>query len=276
MKPQRYHSVDPVNIDPFLTDDDWVLEQKLDGVRCVVTITDGVPVLTSNSGRRMYGASTQPWWNELVAELSVRFAPLLVLDGELLDDGTLWLFDVIHADEFVDPWSPFERRREVLEAIGGCAPWTRVRVVPQFRGEAKRETWHRLLEANAEGCVLKRLGSLYRRDGGRTREVLKVKRTYTVDVVVLETGLDGKDSSRVGLMRDGEMVQVGKVSMTPAAADVGTVIEVRFLYVLDLAQPALYQAVFLRARPDKRPDECEFDQLLGTHPDRTVHELVPA
>lgn len=281
LKPQRYESVAPEQVDPLLANSQWIAEQKLDGVRCMVKAWSGRVELYASTGAVMTRDSHR-WWTTLDAALAgLAHSGEWVLDGELLDDGVLWLFDapLTPCTTFADP---FRTRRRALEIVADTLGWTaidsRVRVVPQAVGaEAKQALWQAVLANGKEGICLKHADRPYRTvAGGRTKDVIKVKRTYTVDAVVTATRVGGKDSGEVALYRNGVLVPVGKCTMGPDDAAVGDVIEVRFLYVNDLTAPRLYQPVMMRRRPDKAAADCLFDQLLSTACDRRVLEAVCA
>lgn len=138
--------------------------------------------------------------------------------------------------------------------------------------EIHRAQIHCLLdEIKPDLLVMERF--MTRRDRKRTLEVLKVKITHTVDVVVMErnTGAPGSMNATLGLYRDGELVQVGGCSMIGKPdLQPGDVGEVEFLYVPDPANPSLYQPRLVRARPDKEPTACTWEQLRGKAANRSV------
>lgn len=279
LRPQRYESVAPEDVLSWLLDDRWVAEQKLDGVRCLVKVANGQHRLHASTGYEMTRYSAL-WWTTLDAS----FQPLVestidtgiewALDGELMEDGTLWLFDAPVTSQ-TGPSDPFSKRREALVAIGELLGWTessQVRIVPQAVGcDAKKELWETVLGTNKEGICLKRLAGPYKTvPGGRTRDVLKVKRTYTVDCVVTATRVGNKDSGEIAVYRDGRLIPIGKCTMTESDASVGDVVEVRFLYVNDLDKPRLFQPILMRQRTDKLPEDCTFDQLVYATVSRSV------
>lgn len=93
--------------------------------------------------------------------------------------------------------------------------------------------------------------------------------------VSAETRNGGKQSAALAVYdHDGAEVEVGNVTTIgkggPGGIQVGQVVEVAFLYVVNPEHPVLYQPRILRVRTDKAAAECSTDQLIGTHTDRTV------
>jgi hypothetical protein len=268
-----YEWIPVADLESYLVDDDWVAEQKLDGVRCMAVFGQAAAQFTTGGGRAITFAAAAQHFPALRQDLAAFDGQDVILDGELLPDGTYVVFDI--------PWclgdlrdDPFERRRRLLEHVASSHFRGRVRLVDQAAGEeAKRALWHRVREHGAEGICLKRRTGRYRRDRKRTLEVLKVKITHTVDVVVMErnTGAPGSMNATLGLYRDGELVQVGGCSMIGKPdLQPGDVGEVEFLYVPDPANPSLYQPRLVRARPDKEPTACTWEQLRGKAANRSV------
>ncbi len=276
LKPMRYESVAPDDVGRYLNDDRWVVEQKLDGVRCMVKAWDGKCQMYASTGG-VLTRSSAGYWSKLDAALQPLADSGLdwVLDGELLENGTLWLFDAVVTPQ-TQPTDDFARRRLALVAIGDLLGWTTeksvVRVVPQAVDvESKTELWQNVLDTHKEGVCLKLLTGAYKTvPGGRTRDVLKVKRTYTIDCIVTATQVGNKDSGEIAVYKDGVLLPIGKCTMAREDASVGDVVEVKFLYVNDLNKPRLFQPILLRRRTDKLAVDCDFDQLLNAHACRLV------
>lgn len=255
----RYHSAEVDDIARYIADDQWVMEQKLDGVRCAVTVTETGVQFSTKSGAKHHPA--------IAAEL----APMIGLqvDGELMQTGELWLFDItaVSGHDLIDV--PYTERRELLDQLDGL--FDHVHVLPSANGKiAKTVLWASVQASNGEGVIVKKVDGRYRNASGRTRDVLKIKVTRTVDCVVTGFG-SGTDSCILSLVRDGQLVEVGKVSLIgKPTVEIGDRVEVRFLYVIDGDTPRLYQARLIRMRPDKTADQCDWAQLDGARTSKIV------
>lgn len=272
LRPQRYESVESTFVDKYLADDGWVAEQKLDGCRCLVKIDDGQVVFASSTGEPLTSWRQQQQLAE--AFRPEKFKGAWAFDGELLADGTLWLFDLpLAANAGITPATPFDRRRQALELAYVHASLIDtdglVGLVPQSKGtRAKRALWKRVQKNGGEGLCLKALDGRYEIRAGRTKSVLKVKIVATVDAVVTAVR-DDPWSVDLALWDDVEGVfrAIGRATRRHDDAKVGDVMEVRYLYVGTGGR--LVQPHVLRRRTDKGPRECGTDQPLR-RPDRKV------
>jgi ATP-dependent DNA ligase len=242
-------------------------------------VLDGELVILDADGRQEFDALQQRIHpaasriQRLAKEMPARFVAfdLLAMDGKSLLE------------------EPFERRRELLEALVAKP----VELTPSTRDPAEAEPWLQ----GAEGVVAKQLDAPYR-PGERTGMV-KVKRVRTIDCVVVgwrpgkEEGTLG--SLILGLYDDGGELQVvghtsgfkakekrelpaklapyetgergtGDASRWTAGRELEwisvrpeLVCEVAFDHVS--ARRIRHGAKFLRWRDDKPPSECTIDQL---------------
>jgi ATP-dependent DNA ligase len=249
---------------------EWYVEQKFDGVRCLVHCHDGKVIGINRKGSLML-------LPDPVGQAFTSFDGEWVFDGELIK-GVLWVFDLPRALEVVTPSRPYRQRREILEGLWPrlSLPPAHVKLAPSYRGDPKRaaEFVRGVHVAGGEGVMLKDPDAPYR-PGQRTREVLKWKFWETVDCIVIEPWREGKQSMSVGVVdpATGEIMDVGSVKMTPANLEkvsTGDVVEVRYLYVDDLSEPRLYQPDFIRIRDDKSPAECVVGQLKQTNKEVVV------
>jgi ATP-dependent DNA ligase len=260
MKGMSYESIDPAAAGSYLADDRWVAQQKLDGVRIMVHVDhDDIRCLGTND-RPITFAAAALWFGQLYRDLHSLPAGT-VLDGELiLETGEYWIFDLPYMPGFAKPDMPQADRRQVLEHLAALidTPW--VHVVPEAKGEAaKRALLQATLDGNAEGIVLKDSTAPYA-IGRRTRSVLKVKHTKTIDCVVVERNAGGTTSATLALAKDGRLQVVGACSMI-GKPDLkpGECCEVKFLYVTE--SHTLYQPRLMRARPDKLAGDCQWRQI---------------
>lgn len=270
-KGMRYESADVADVERYVADPAWAMEQKLDGIRCLVR--------TDDTGRAsFYSHSGEP------LRSGIRHFPAIArqldhlisctLDGELLATGELWLFDVLEVLGTDTRLLPQSDRRDLLEVIGDSLSASVVRVVAQATTPAdKAALWASVVAASTEGVVVKRRSASYS-STRRSADVLKIKRVYTVDAVVLARNSDGHNNAILGMYDGDTLVPVGKCSMNgKSPAQAGDVIEVTFLGRYD-GNLALTQPRMMRARPDKAAAECTIDQLGECHISRAVISAV--
>lgn len=270
--PQLAQEANVADVMRYVTDDHWVLEQKLDGNRVMMLSPGGdyPPTFLTRSGNAYTKKVPQ-------ALRDFRFptdtaAGGIVFDGELIRNGsndyTYWvfdlpvLFDAGSSTNMAD--HPLKTRRFMLEAtVKTLNP--PLRLVPTARTtEEKIALAERALTENFEGLLAKRADSHYWM-GGRGPDWLKLKFTTTADVVVKGVRDDGKDSICYEVYDDvtGAPIDVGRASLIgkekACGIEKGDVVEVRYLYVG--ANGRLYQPTIMRKRDDKRPEECLWGQL---------------
>ncbi|MGH3498470.1 MAG: non-homologous end-joining DNA ligase [Nocardioidaceae bacterium] len=198
------------------SDDAWIFERKLDGVRAIVTRDSGDPPrLWSRTHKRMDVA-----YPELVEALAIQGADTFVADGEIVAfDGMqtsfaalqprihlsdparvaasrvtvyLYLFDLLVVGGVDLTGLPLRARKKILRTAFDFADPLRFSAHRNGRGEAYLE------EACAkgwEGLIAKRADGTYR--SGRSRDWLKLKCVRDQELVV--GGWTDPAGSRVGL-----------------------------------------------------------------------------
>jgi ATP-dependent DNA ligase len=260
--PMKAHSAEVADLGRFVHDDAWVFEQKVDGIRALVKVVDGVAVAIGNSTKRLMDQRMCRLFEGLP------WAGQWGIDAEWLD-GVLWVFD-LPVTPVSSTGTPFRTRRMLLEELARSAGWTAqtpVRLIPQARSsEDKERLWMETVRLGTEGVMAKALDARYE-PGKRSWTTRKIKHVRTLDVVVTAWN-PTKASIDVALWRDGELVPVGSCSWDDPRPPVGTAAEVRCLYLGE--QGRLYQPIGMRFRPDKAPEDCTWDQLEGLSPNRTV------
>lgn len=254
---QLLNQIGEEDLEGFLSDDDWIVQEKLNGQRRLVQKTPSEGVRGINK-RGLYVGLPVTIESE-VGRLEVESC---VLDGEAIG-STLQVFDVleIDGDDLTD--MAYSDRLMQLEGLLEEAGLDSVRVVPSARTEQeKRGLVDAVRAANGEGVVLKAAGA--RHNAGRPNSggaALKLKFYATASAVV--EGANGtKRSVRLAMLDDGgNRVGVGSVTV-PQNMEIpedGAYVEVRYLY----ATPgnALYQPTLLEIRNDIIEAECTLRQL---------------
>lgn len=267
--PQLAKQTEVTSLAQFINDDEWVMEQKLDGHR-VLLVSPGINVPPTALTR-----SGSLYTRKLPKEIDAfRFPPgEWVLDGELVGtvvnghtvSSTYWIFDMPRFPGApLTGDLPLYARRAALETFLANVP-SPFKIVPQARDASQKKLLSTVaLQHNFEGLIVKKKGSPYR-PGGRTPEWLKIKFVATCDVVVTGVRDDGKDSVSYAVYDQGVLKPIGRASLIGkeknGAIQVGDVIEVRYLYVG--SDGRLYQPTVLRKRdPNEKPaNQCTMGQL---------------
>jgi bifunctional non-homologous end joining protein LigD len=251
------------SLEEFIFDDDWLMEQKLDGHRLMLRSAGG-PNATPTAITRGGAIYTRGVPNPIA---TVQFpAGDWLLDGELVE-GTYWVFDILAAAGQDLTQVPQAMRRLWLENALQTFKHP-FKIVPQAQTtEEKIKLAERSLRENFEGLVLKLSDAPYRYNA-RSKDWLKVKYTCTADVTVLAVRDDGKDSVKLGVFdAGGQLVEIGRASLLGkeknGSLKVGDVCEVRYLYTGTGGR--LYQPTILRVRDDKTPPECTTAQLKAVN-----------
>ena len=206
----------------------FVFEEKKDGVRAVLQIHSSV-VLTGRSFTK--DGQLRETQDKHHSIRDYPFHPILrghVLDGELMADGTFWVFDLPEMDA---PLS--ERRRSLVVLSEFFPPW--MQILPQSTDADQ------LLAAAErgliEGIVAKRQSDKYGFGW------FKAKRVETYDVKV--TSMNGNGSASVSV----DCEQSGNIMGVPDDVQVGDIIEV--VCFKRFASGKFRSGRFVRSRPDK-------------------------
>lgn len=256
-------------IEEYLDDDNYYLQEKVDGERRLVALNSpevGVTAISINR-KGKYVALPQNLFNEFTAMSGNYY----LFDGELIDD-TYYAFDLL-----ISPGSHFNTHYEdrFLRLVEAVAEFTvtpsNIKVVKSAKEFSEK---HRLYEAlvkqNAEGIVFKHKESLYTpgRPGKASKGPFKYKFYETASFVVHKVNQQRSVELKLFTGRQiGEHVLVGNVTIPVnfQIPPVGAVIEVRYLYAY--LGGSVYQPVYLGERTDINPEECLISQLKYKRPE---------
>jgi bifunctional non-homologous end joining protein LigD len=271
MKAMLYEWLQVAELEPYLSNDEWVAEQKLDGCRLMIHVTDGKVRYLGFDGETPIAFSAAAQHFDAITE-ALHGVPTCVIDGELIiETGVFWAFDLPYLRDYSEPANSLHVRRYLLETLVRTLDEPRIQIVPQARTtEDKQALWDCVRTGGQEGLVLKRDEAGYA-VGRRTRDVLKVKHVRSVECVVTERNRGAASNMVLSVQRDGELVEVGACSaIGKGDPPVGSIVEVEFLYWTGFR---LYQPRMLRLRPDKTAEQCLYDQLA---PHLVSREVVGA
>lgn len=267
---QLLNPIEEDEVQQFILDDEWVGQQKYDGVRIIAHLNDEIK-FTNRKGQVTVVA-------KVVEETLAKFPKGTVLDGELLpassgEESIYWVFDILQLKGQNTKEAGFEERHQLLSILIKKLGTPYVKLAPIYVGPGeKRNLVESLRKQNAEGVVFKKGDAPYvagrPNSGGNQR---KLKFTKTADVFLLS--FDDK-AYQMAVMHEGKVRKVGKV-YTGTTADErkkldailkngeAPVVEIRYLYATD--GDICFQPVYVRLRDDKTPDECLLSQLVRTN-----------
>jgi len=271
-QPQLLNDIDRDVAIRLIENDDWVMEEKMDGKRIAVAITPS-DVRISNKSARACGMPA-PIVTAIQALKSLEYVgPVLYLeaDGELVGER-YHVFDIFAIDGSDLRQLPYETRAaQYAKLIGrnkalAGGVFDAIEAVETFYGTAaKRAAFERIEGRNGEGVVFKRRDMVYapgRPNSGGPALKFKFKFKESSTVICLGDSSDGKRSIRLGLLSsDGEIVNVGKVTVPPnqPVPKPNDLVEIQYLYKYE--HGALFQPVLLRVRDDQNRDECTLAQV---------------
>lgn len=225
-------------IEPYMRDEDWMMQEKLDGKRIMVRVSNGVVVASNRKGLSVGLPS------EIESALATR--ENIVLDGELVG-STYHVFDLLEIDSDDLRNVPYSSRFTVL--VASMSGLNSVKLVEFATFEDHKRQMYDSLK-HREGVVFKRMSSSY--VPGRVKpggDQLKCKFWSSASVCVTE--VNSKRSVKVCVVDDdGKNVPVGSVTVPPncTVPEVGAIVEVKYLYAYKGG--SLIQPIYLGERDD--------------------------
>lgn len=285
MKGQGLNNVDLADAAKLIDNDEWVAEQKMDGTRCMVEVTDaGIEFYSGNGGRLTHSAAAVHFASIRRAfEMFHLVGGRGTFDGELVHyTGIYWIFDLPYLRGVIEGDEPLGHRRCALEIVDRTLDHECVRLIPQARtAKEKRMLWDTVDAEGGEGVVFKRLGFRYE-PGVKPAHHLKVKFRKSCEAVIHERNINGGCNARLRMLDPtvsereaihvdelGRWRLVGGCSMIGKPdAQPGDVVEVGYLYATEASQ--LYQPSLWSIRYDKFHEDCTVDQLRIVRRDLAV------
>lgn len=254
-------------------DNAWCYQQKYNGDRVLVAITLGQVDVFGRDGQRSqwkhkFTTRAHQAAYAALAELGVY---MVVLDGELMPDGVMQVFDIVNLESGPPPRvpavlgsDPFRRRLRSLTGLfeQWAPPAGLFRLAPTAIGtEAKLELALDCVRRSTEGVIARRLDSTYQ-PGTRSTRMLKLKFIHDADLVVMEVGFEGRDNVVLAAYTpEGKLIEVGRASAHGKGSFApGEVVVVRYNYMS--RDGRLVGPRILRKRTDKAAIECSTEQLF--------------
>ena len=234
----------------LLSDDNWVAQEKFDGVRLIL----------SSKGQSVVGYNRKGKPTYVPEELAGSIAGTnCVLDGELIGN-TYYAFDCIDFDGLEALEFPLLARQSALLdlTLGPAIQVVQCAISPSD----KLALWNRLKKQDAEGIVFKRHNAKY--TSGRPASgghYLKHKFYKTASCLV--TTINQQRSVGLSLIGGGaKVISVGNVTIPPNSEvpKLDDIVEVRYLYAF--LGGSLYQPTYLGCRTDIALEDCTMEQLV--------------
>lgn len=268
-RPQLPTAVNAQQAAQLMQDDEWGLQEKMNGERRPLLVEPGGTVRGINKLGLFVPVPAH--WTQAFAGVAADGGCLV--EGEHIGDE-LHVFDVlsIYGNDIRD--RPLAFRMQQLDRMlahhGAAGLASVVKPVRLVTGaQAKIEAAAQIEAARGEGFVLKHLASPY--DTGRSLAAYKHKFNESSTCIVM--GKNAQRSVLVGLLTsDGEVVGTGNVSipLNHAIPSVGELVEVQYLYYNPVG--AFEQPVYLGKRGDILRDECNFGQVMRLKPGTEMPE----
>lgn len=263
LKPSLPTSIDEDQVEFYLENPNWIVQQKIDGERAVVSIASGIVKSIGRNGKQRL---LPPKLQKTLSLINGDW----IFDGEVLDDDYV-IFDLLAVPKGTIANLPFTTRYEALSLVLKRASIPHTRLVPTFfTTEDKKDFFLKAKNSKVEGIIF-RENSPYIQ--GRSSNLLKYKFVKTIDCFVIDVKEDEKDNLILGVYNGSDIHRCGKVSaLTGDGPSIkqGDVVEVQCLY----ASPShkLVQATKPKKRTDKDPIECTIEQIKEIQTNKSLLE----
>lgn len=251
-QPQLLNEITEEQALALLDDDDWMLQEKMDGERRPVIAMAGEVIGVNKKG--LATGLPQP-----IADAMKAYGDTEI-DGEEVD-GVLHVFDATKIKGRDISKNTYEHRLaavcDLLRSTPAC-----IKVVLTARtSSGKRAMFDSIKALNGEGVVFKRKNAPYtpgRPNSGGTQLKFKFRATATCEVIRVN---GAKRSVGIAVYDNDKRTEVGNVTIAGdiPIPKVGAFIEVKYLY----AYPggSLFQPVYLGVRRDQDITDCGIGQL---------------
>jgi bifunctional non-homologous end joining protein LigD len=245
LAPQLSNPIEEAEVERYLKDDRWMMQEKEDGVRCIVR----------KIGSKVEGINRRGLVVNLPDPIVDTVKGLLsdiTLDGERVGD-VYGVFDILTLNGTDRRGDPAEKRfLGVQSIVQNKLSSTNVHTVAAAFTEAeKRQLYSALKKAKAEGVVFKRKDSKYvpgRPNSGGNHIKFKFCAMGTFQVCTINAK---RSVALQAITFTGLKVAIGNVTIPPnkEIPAVGQLVEIRYLYCRKGG--SLYQPFYLGVRDDK-------------------------
>jgi ATP-dependent DNA ligase len=290
---------DDAHLNRLLDDDNYIVQEKLDGMRAVVHITPkGLRIFSRGAGvadptKPLEKTSSLPHLAEIHCDSLVG----TILDCEVLSPGVdaAQLSGNIHANEVRDDnrlvklfvfdilrfcstdlcEKPLSHRLEWLKFVKGKMQSSHLVFLPYAESKLEKRMLRRdVLARGGEGIMLKRLDALYVLGGRPSNNWYKAKKSASFDCVVLGFSKgQGKYNNHIGAVVFGQYVKGSLIELGQASGMKDSEREdmsrhpakyigkvVTIKGMERLKSGAIRHPVYAGIRHDKSPEQCRWYQ----------------
>ena len=250
--PQLPMPLDESELEDFLTDNAWGVQEKMDGENRLLRIKAGQVLGINRKG--LYVDIPQDWSVEFFS------LPDCLLAGEAVGER-FYAFDLLELRGQCLRSSGFFDRYSKLVEVHGCASRSlpHFSLVPVFTGtETKRAKLNMIKQQDGEGVVFKRLDAPH----VTGKSPIWRKHKFVETATCLVTSQNTMRSVSVGLLDDLQnIVPMGSVSIPVSASipAVGSLVEVRFMYRYE--DGFFEQPVYMGQRNDLERTDAALTQV---------------
>ena len=253
--PQLLNPIEQPEVQRYLDDPDYCMQEKLDGKRILIEKT-GTDITGINRKGLAIGLP------ETIHQSAQNIAADFIIDGESIGDD-FFAFDILALNsEDVRSIPYYKRWNSLCQLLNSNSAQHIHWVDAVFSKASKLELYEYLQAVKAEGVVFKRRSSPYTPDrpasGG---DQFKYKFYATLSAVVSK--INDKRSVELQLLDQSKgWVTAGNVTIpaNQSIPEVNAVVEIRYLYAFR-ESGCLYQPVFLGGRTDVDSNDCTVSQL---------------
>lgn len=204
----------------------WIAEKKYDGIWCLVETNDDgyVENLSTRTGVKIIDKKIiNKYFGIPNSKFIVEYESLTEPSQQAIASrgfACMYMFDVLQIVGKETKDFEFQKRTELVKTACDIIKANNNQFMicaEQKDIEFENFFWKCLEDPIAEGIVLKRLDKSYRAQtsSGKTDDWIRVKLKRTVDLYVMSTGLTDNRSPNLtmGMVRDGNMVEVQSMSV---------------------------------------------------------------
>ena len=252
--PQLLNSIDQHQVLDLVHNDNWCMQEKMDGRRLIVR-KQGQDITGINKKGNTVGLFIT------LFDVVKAFDADVIIDGESIGDN-FYAFDLLELDGVdIRSWSYRERLAALMNLLFSVQQRVIKLVDTAFTTDQKLALLKKLKAGKREGIVFKQVWSAYTpgrpNSGGN-----QLKHKFVATLSALVSKVNAQRSVAISLIGKNGWQHSGNVTI-PANHTIpgtGDIVEVRFLYAFPESD-ILFQPVYLGKRDDVDLGECTVQQL---------------
>lgn len=256
--PQLLNPVEETDLEELFQDRDWVMQEKYDGARRMV----------SNVGGGQWFGINRKGMRVALPLLLVNALNGLprdtILDGEIIGD-VYYPFDLLQFAGDDLRQAAYGKRMDIFSDVIRMIDSHHVVHVDSLYSEAeKRHRFSVIKGRNGEGVVFKRMSASYTFGRPNTGgDHLKFKFVESGTFFVDAQSATKRSVQVAAFDENGNKVLLGNVTIPPnyEIPQVGDVVEVEYLYAFPGKSGCIYQPVYRGKRDDQDQGDCKVAQL---------------